>query len=641
MKKIISLLVFMFMFMFSLAGCNGPSESVSESTSTPAPTVEKYTVQFYVDEVLYKTLKVEENTTIGSDKVDDPMKDGFTFVSWVDSQNSVVDLDSYVVTEALKLYATFEEVITDDTLIVNGVKEEGVDYYLVVGWWETTALNDDGTPKITSSLTVDSVRLFYSNLNLYLKAYGATDEQIKTVQFRDYSSETVAIMGENINKDADVDLLIGVGNNINSTAGVSLFEGNDGKTTANMGSEGKSRYVALPEHETMNNVAISVFDWIKTEVGQTAFTKPLTAADIVVVPERTDEIDVTVTVHGDNDETKVTKLVSKSDEIGLPTITVQEGYKFLGYATTSAATAAELILALGVTFTYAEIEGLLNGASSLDLYPVYAEEIINTDYDLVVYVHVVSSAKISEAEANLFAYRFEQTLEEPKNINYVWVTEGKAADYLAKVEADLAAGETIDVVIGGNATTKNLAAIDDTYTNVSCGANHFADTSRKIIVLQQAASTHVELAKQFYDFMVAEAPELALSFAYWDKGGDWITADEMAAITDGVKAHINTLFAAEDALTTYKISATFHDTENTKVGDLSAETKALNDGKGVGMIIGTGGNAVNEGNMCTDIIEQKDCPTSIIANSRKVAICKENFIYRSLYENYFAEAVAE
>ena len=81
MKKIISLLVFMFMFMFSLAGCNGPSESVSESTSTPAPTVEKYTVQFYVDEVLYKTLKVVENTTIGSDKVDDPMKDGFTFVS--------------------------------------------------------------------------------------------------------------------------------------------------------------------------------------------------------------------------------------------------------------------------------------------------------------------------------------------------------------------------------------------------------------------------------------------------------------------------------------------------------------------------------------------------------------------------------
>ena len=71
--------------------------------------------------------------------------------------------------------------------------------------------------------------------------------------------------------------------------------------------------------------------------------------------------------------------------------------------------------------TYADIEGLLNGATSIELYPVIVEEIINTTYDLVVYVHVVSSAKINEAEASLFADRFEATLTEEKNINYLLV----------------------------------------------------------------------------------------------------------------------------------------------------------------------------------------------------------------------------
>ena len=156
MKRILSFLVFVFMFVFTLAGCGqtNPTEEVTPST-TPTQVVEKHTVQFYVEDDLYKTLKIADGTTIGASSVADPLKDGFTFVSWVNEGSETINLDTYVVTSALKLYATFEEVITDDTLIVNGVKEEGVDYYLVVGWWETTALADDGSPKITSSLTVD------------------------------------------------------------------------------------------------------------------------------------------------------------------------------------------------------------------------------------------------------------------------------------------------------------------------------------------------------------------------------------------------------------------------------------------------------------------------------------------------------
>lgn len=646
MKKIFKYFIMLFVFIFSLVACgNDTSSNNSVNTPTSSETVKtKHTVQFYVEDELFKTLKVEDGSTIGSSKVENPIKEGFSFVAWEDTNNTVIDLDTYVVTSALKLYATFEEVITDDTLIVNGQKEEGKEYYLVVGWWETTALNDDGTPKITSSLTVDTVRLFYANLNLYLKAYGATDDQIKNVQFRDYSTEKVADMGAMINSDGDVDLLIGVGNNINSDAGVSLFEGNDGKQKANMGSQGKSRYVALPIHETMNNVAISVFDWIKTETGQKSFMQPLTAADIVVAPERTDDIDVTVTIHGVTGEPVVTKLTSKKDSINVPTITLEAGYKFLGYATTENAEVAEVAAALGVALTYAQIEGLLKGASSIVLYPVIIEEVINTNYDLVVYVHETSKSKINAAEVELMKLRFAESLEEPKNINYVRITEGLAADFAKRVNDDLAKGETIDVVIGGNSSTSTFTAIDETYVNKSCATGHFADSSRKIVVLNSCASTHVELAKEFYTFMTTEAPELKLSVAFWPnptKKTPWVTTEEMTAIEAGIKTHLNTLFGVEDALTTYKITVSFFVCETSAVADLSAETKAFNNGAGVGLIVGTGNNATEDGNMGSDIIEQKDIPTSIVASGRKVAICEDNFIYQDLYANYFAEPVVE
>ena len=647
MKKIFKYLIMLFVFTFSLVACGGNNTSTNNSVNTPSSseTVKtKYTVQFYVEDELFKTLKVEDGSTIGSDKVGTPTKEGFSFVAWEDESKTVIDLDTYVVTSALKLYATFEEIITDDTLIVNGTKEEGKEYYLVVGWWETTALNDDGTPKITSSLTVDTVRLFYANLNLYLKAYGATDEQIKNVQFRDYSTEKVAEMGAMINEDADVDLVIGVGNNINSTAGVSLFlneKGEASKFQAPMGTQAISRYVALPNHEVMNNVAISVFDWIKTETGQKAFTTPLTAADIVVVPERSDDIAVTVTIYGVTGDPVVTNLTSKKDPIAVPEITLEAGKKFLGYATTENAEVAEVAAAIGVALTYFDIEGLLNGATSITLYPVIVEEVINTTYDLVVYVHVVSSANINEAEASLFADRFEATLTEEKNINYVWVTEGKAADFTARVNEDLANGETIDVIIGGNKSTSTFTAIDETYVNASCAAGHFADASRKIVVLNSCASTHVDLAKAFYTFMTTEAPELKLSFAFWAKEYSWVTEAEIATITEEITAYVNTLFGVEDAYTTYNISISFYTCTNTTVGPLSEETKALNDGNGVGMIIGTGGNATDADKMGDDIIEQKDIPTSMVAKGRKVAICQENFIYRSIYTNYFPEVVAE
>ena len=639
MKKLLSFL-FIFVLALSLISCKdkGGDENGGETGGNEQPIVTKYTVQFYVEDALYKTLKIEEGKTIGTDAVENPTLAGFEFVSWVDASKNPVDLATYEVKSALKLYASFKEVVTDDTLVVDGVKEEGKDYYLVVGWWETTKFEDDGvTPKITSSLTVDTVRVFYANLKLYLKACGATEEQLKSIQFRNYSTAEVAEMGAKVNTDGDVDLLIGVGNNINSSAGVSLFEGNDGKQTAKMGTQALSRYVALPNHEEMNNVAVNVFDWIKTEVGQKSFTTTLTAADMIPVPGRTDEVNVNIKVYAQDGTFVETQLTNKNDEIQVPEITLEEGQKFLGWALTEGATEAAV---LKTEFDYSDIETLLAGASAIALYPVIVKEVINTEYDLVVYIHVAGSVKINLAEVELLKLRFAASLSEAKNINYV-VVEGVDADgFKARIEADLQAGETIDVVIGGNKTTSKLAAINETYGNVSCNAQHFADGSRKVIVLQQAASTHVELAQTLHSFLVAAPNEYKFHIAFWTKEYSWVTTDEITAIKASIDTYLKGLFEVETELAeTYNISVEYYETTKTAVAEISAETKAFNDGKGVGLIIGTGGNATNAANMGSAIVEQKDCPTNFVANSRKIALCEASYFYQTLYNNHFVEAV--
>jgi hypothetical protein len=68
------------------------------------------------------------------------------------------------------------------------------------------------------------------------------------------------------------------------------------------------------------------------------------------------------------------------------------------------------------------------------------------------------------------------------------------------------------------------------------------------------------------------------------------------------------------------------------------ETKAFNDGKGVGLIIGTGGNATNDANMGSAIVEQKECPTNFVANNRKISLCEASFFYQALYNNHFIVA---
>ncbi len=123
-------------------------------------------------------------------------------------------------------------------------------YYLVVGWYAKTA---------TSGLDQKRIDKWTVDLKNFLQTdVGATDEEINNIAIRAYNGD-VASMGGKINADGDVDVLVGVGNNINSTGNVSIKE-----KQGNIPMGGITRYIA---RLTDFPVSISVYEWLKTEAG--------------------------------------------------------------------------------------------------------------------------------------------------------------------------------------------------------------------------------------------------------------------------------------------------------------------------------------------------------------------------------------
>ena len=83
MKKFLKYLMVLFVFTFSLVACGdntSASQSVNNTQSSAVQPVEKHTVQFYVEDTLYKTMKIANDTVIGKENVEDPIKEKFTFV---------------------------------------------------------------------------------------------------------------------------------------------------------------------------------------------------------------------------------------------------------------------------------------------------------------------------------------------------------------------------------------------------------------------------------------------------------------------------------------------------------------------------------------------------------------------------------
>ncbi len=631
-KKLLPFLgIACFALMIGVSGCNGKSGQ-SQSGGDTQPIQKTYTVAFEVEGVRFKTLKVKDGEHIPADEVGTPTKEGFKFVGWYEG-TELVDLAEYVVTKNVTFTAGFEE-DSGPQLSVDDVKEQGKIYYLVMGWWE---VNDPAEPdKRTSHLTKPTVRLFYGNLIKYLKATGATDENIANIQFRNYSSDTVANMGAAINADGDVDIMIGVGNNINSTAGVALYNSsNDYKFQTPMGEGPTQRYVACTSVAT--TLGVSTYDWLKgTDAGKAAFVKELTDAEIQesLVPE---EINLAVTVHGDTNVT--TTLTDKTTAIQMPAITVADGKQFKGFATTENAEEAQLEVAKDAVLKYDDVKGLVAAnANTLDLYPVIKDAPV-VAADLVVYVQI-NGTNLTLPEGKLLEARFKEANPD-KNIQFKF-EEGDATAFTN------ALGDDADVVIGGNNPLKNFALYDATnYPLVNAGGKHFASTNRKVIIRNTVATAHVALAQALYNFVVADAVEYEVHAAFWPKSDNsWVSVAEEEAMVAGMTAQLNTYLgigAEETLLNKYNVKFTTIDVNVTgnKVADLGEATRALREGKGTDLIIGCGGNvdATSGTTAGMTIVEKKsisnDTHTFVAAASRYVALVHENPLARAIYDNYF------
>ena len=615
----------------SLTACGSPKPASEGGHSTPSEQgtsqaiATRYTVKFENNGERVATESVKEGETLTAAQIPTVRTpEGKVFKGWANEQNEIVDLSTYVVTGDVTFHAVFEDAQEQgDVLSVEDVKEAGKTYYMVFGWWE---VKDPADPdKVTSHLTKQTVRLFYANIINYLKASGATDENIANIQFRDYSSDTVANMGAAINADGDVDIMIGVGNNINSTAGCTLYNSsNDYKFQTPMG-DGTARYVACLS--TATELGVSTYTWLKnTDAGIASFVRVLTDAEIAasLVPV---DLDFTVIVHAD--EVKTTVLHTKDDVVDMGTITVPDGKIFKGFALSAGGEVA-LDVAKDATLKYDDVKSLVaDGVKTVDLYPVIEDAPVVAE-DLVVYVQV-NGSNLTLAEAKLLEARFNTTLT-TENVKFNFI-DGNAAAFTGAI------GDDSDVIIGGNNPVNNLGKHADGPT-ANAGAKHFANTSRKVIISDKCSASHLELAKKLYNFVIADAIEFEVHSAFWRKGGDWVTDVEYAALQAGVKANLETYMGveADKLLETYNVKLTFVDVEGSKVADLGAATNALREGKGTDLVIGCGGNVTSTGLVPT--VGIFDIPTTMVAAGRKVGLVKDNCLTRNIVDVYFGAASA-
>ena len=624
---------------FAMTACGGAKSKDKGEDNTPAQTI-TYTVAFEVDGARVATSRVKAGEKV-TDEIATPAKAGYTFVGWYEGE-TLVDLATYVVTHNVTLVAHFEEISIPEYNI-NDTKDGSKTYYLVLGWWECTDMQDDGvTPKLTSHLTPETVRLFYHNLRAYLTTIGATQENLDAISFRNYSSGPVADMGTAVNADADVDILIGVGNNINSGAGVALHNSsNDYKFQTAMGDPLTDRYVACPA--SASDFGVATFEWLRdTQAGKDAFKKLLSQAEIdaSLVPE---VIDLTVTVHGDGEPVS-THLTDKDTPVTMPTITVPDTHNFKGFALSEGGAVA-LDVAKDAVLKYKDLKDLVaENQNTLDLYPVLETKPVVLD-DLVVYVQLNSS--LSEAEAKLLEARFNATLTTEK-VKFNLKSENQST-FISTIKN---AGDA-DVIIGANNTAgTNLP--DDSYSAHEqgpghvAGAKHFANSSRYVMIKDSVPSAHLTLAKAFYDFATAAAPVYNVHATFWQKANkSWVSDDEKAAMITGMTENMNAYMniTGTDTLeSVYNIvfgneSVTTNTSSGTdKVADLAAATLALREGKGTDLIIGCGSNIKDQTGLVgvTNKTISNDLHTFVTAGTRYVALVSPaNPLAKNIYDTYF------
>lgn len=448
MKKLLSILLLVLCLSFGgLVACDAPKD---DGGNDPAPTI--YTVAFTVDGDRYATKRVNAGGTI-SGTVANPTKVGYDFDYW--TLNGVeVDIYTYVVNSDITFVAHFTEITVEP--------EDDTNYFNVY-------IQVNGT-----NLTQAEAETFKTR---FLETIGVSDADITRFHIEEGDATTFTGI---INAATDVDVVIGGNNPLKNFSYNTEYTTLDGTNLSPNVASGHfnstNRKIIIMANSNSMELAVRLFEFATT-------------------PYVINDINITITVHGDTDE--ITVLTDAETVITFPEFTVGDNELFKGFTTVENGSIA-IVCAIDAELKYDDIKTLLEtDATTLDLYPVI-EEKPAVNPGLSVYVQV-QGTNLTQDEAETLRDRFLATLTDEEKATVIFHIEqvSNAAGFTDIINA----AEDIDVVIGGNTPLQNYPAHADGPL-VNAGTGHFSNVSRKIIIHAQA--NDLELATKLYNFVKSD-----------------------------------------------------------------------------------------------------------------------------------------
>ena len=446
-----------------LATVNGNSKFNAEGTTLKLNFESDVLPEETLDVDLYgKDGTLASSTTVAETgaPVAAPTVKGFKFVGWATEANgeivfaagtpiSLYDLEEFVGQNGkAALYAVYEE----------RQPNEG----LIVAVWDKYI---NGASAGYAGASDDIRNAFLA----YLQTIGAS----YTVEFRIYTESAVAALGEAINEDGDIDVVIGGGNTMNAGNGFDyILRGNMVFTNIT------GRRVALM---TDTDRAVQFYAWM-TGLADT-------------------DITVSFGIQGSTGGTVNELWDTKVD---LPAVTPDDGYEFLGWATTEGA--AEAVIAASKTaVSYADVKDLaVSGA--VTLYPVFAATDPETPAQpttLKVSLWTKNGDWMTDAEIDSFKAAFLQYLTaegydvSTLTITYEKASATKVADLVAEID-----GQGFDIVVGCGKNSGDLAYVSGGKATMTYKV---AGTDIDISDRYAAQLTDNELAAHLFTFLTAAA----------------------------------------------------------------------------------------------------------------------------------------
>lgn len=532
--------------------------------------------------MLYNANENYETTTVAETgaPIDGPVVKGYKFVGWSLTDGGEV---KFAAGAPISLYDLIDYADSTGTAHLYAVLEERVpNEGLIVAVWNYYVNGEKAGYEGAS----DALYAEYA-------AYMAQNGLSYNVEFRMYAETSVADFCAAVNKDGDIDVIIGAGNTVNAGNGIDYL------LRADMIAEGlTNRKVVLL---TDTDRAVEFYAWA-AGLGDGVAEVTFNVAG--------------VETKGTVDELWATKVTA-------PEVVPAEGYDFIGWALTENATEAIITKS---SIAYADVKDCLT-EGKVTLYPVFEQKAVEEEPVTTLKVSVwtkggswVTADELTAIKTGFEGYLAKQGYDvSTLTITYVETSTSKVADLGAEVNG---AGD-FDFIIGcgSNVTTGGGVEVIEKANIVTS----YVAAGRMCAIL-----TENELAEHFYAYLTTEvaAESYTLKVSVWTKGGDWVTADELTAI----KAGFNDYLTA-NGYDVNNVTIEWVETTTSAVSDLGTEVNTAGD---FDFIIGCGANVTTKGGI--EVLEKADVVANYVAAGRMCARLTGNVIATLLY-SYLTTAV--